>query len=368
MSSVFIFAPVLIVVALLLLHWWLGGGEDLSRYDRPVDEAGTETFSTPGGPSESHQQAVAAIESSGSGLASLSTGEMIRWVRDFMDRIPSGMKIDAEFRPVECDGVAAEWVLAPGADPKRRVLYTHGGAFFAGSPKSHRTLTAKFSAVARASVLSVDYRLVPENRRKDSIVDCRTAYRWLLENGPEGPCELSTLFLGGDSAGGNLALMLSAWSRDEGLHAPHAVVAFSPTTDSTFLAPSLRENMESDVLVRSLSAPLQRMPTSLLRWTSLLVNRMRPSNPSISPVFGDLSGLPATLIQVSDCEMLYDDARRYVNKARQAGSPVCLQTWSGLMHAWPLFYPQVAEAHESWQRVAEFLEKAEQGERFGVGG
>ena len=73
---------------------------------------------------------------------------------------------------------------------------------------------------------------------------------------------------------------------------------------------------------------------------------------------GDLSGLPPTLVQVSDSEMLYDDARRYVNKARAAGSPACLQSWSGLLHVWQLFYPEVPEAGAAWKRVAEFLERS----------
>jgi acetyl esterase/lipase len=75
-------------------------------------------------------------------------------------------------------------------------------------------------------------------------------------------------------------------------------------------------------------------------------------------VYGDLSGLPPTLVQVSSAEMLFDDARRYVNKARASGSPVYLQSWSGLLHVWQLFYPEVPEAGAAWKRVAEFLERS----------
>jgi acetyl esterase/lipase len=124
----------------------------------------------------------------------------------------------------------------------------------------------------------------------------------------------------------------------------------------------MQRNVESDAMVRSLMAPLNRVPRSLLRWMSALTNRVRPASPEVSPVYGDLSGLPPTLIQASDSEMLYDDARRYVNKARRAGSPAFLQTWSGLLHAWPLFYPQVEEARHSWERVSEFLQRVEAGE------
>lgn len=354
---------VLLILALVFLamHVWLGPPEDLSVFDHPVEAGGCESFGNPAGPSTGHRGVVAALEARGPEIAALSPGKMVHWVRDFMESMPAGKEIEARFIPLECDGVPCEWVLAPGADPARRVLYLHGGAFFAGSPVSHRSATARFSLVARAAVLSVDYRLLPEHRRLDGVGDCRKAYRWLLKNGPEGPAPLSALFVGGDSAGGNLALMISAWTRDEGIQTPDAVVVFSPVTDSTFLAPSIRGNAEKDTLVKPLFGPLFRVPRSLLRWISSISNRARPGNPVVSPVFGDLAGLPPTLVQASDSEMLFDDARRYVNKARSASSPVCLQTWSGLLHAWQLFYPEVPEAGQAWKRVEEFLLKIEEG-------
>ena len=64
----------------------------------------------------------------------------------------------------------------------------------------------------------------------------------------------------------------------------------------------------------------------------------------VSPIFGDLSNLPPTLIHVSEAEILLDDARRYVNKARASGSPVRLQSWAGLLHVWQIFNPEVPEA------------------------
>lgn len=352
----------LIILALLAaLHFWLGHGEDLSVYDHPVENGGGESFGNPAGPSTGHQGVVAAIEARRSEIESLSIGGLIRYVRRFMEEIPAGKQLKSEFVPLERDGIHGEWVLAPGADPCRRVLYLHGGAFFAGSPHSHRSMTSHFSEVTGAAVLAVDYRLQPEHRRSDGIEDCRRAYRWLLENGPDGPTTLSTLFIGGDSAGGNLALVVSAWARDEQLRMADAVVAFSPLTDCTFLAPSIRENADKDTLVKPLFGPLMKTPRFLLRWVTFLSNRRRPVDPEVSPVFGDLSGLPPTLLQVSETEMLYDDVRRYANKARAAGSPVFLQSWNGLLHVWQLFYPEVPEAGAAWKQVSAFLEAVESG-------
>ncbi len=352
-------ALLLFVLFLWALGLWFRRGEDLSIYDHPVDPAGSDSFSSPSGPSAEHAVATAEIQALGSQVAGLSRKEMLQFTRDFMEGIPKGKEFNCEFVPVSVDGVKAEWVLAPGVDNSRRVLYLHGGAFIAGSPNSHKSATCRFSEVAHAAVLAVDYRLMPENGRGDGIADCKTAYRWLLDHGPDGPSTASRVFIGGDSAGGNLSLMLSSWSRDEKLRTPDAVVALSPLADSTYSSPSIRNNLLTDIMLGPLFGALLRIPKAILAWIFLVENRFRPSNPIVSPVFGDLSELPPTLLQVSEAEMLLDDARRYVNKARASGSPVRLQSWAGLLHVWQLFYPEVPEARDAWKRIGEFLASTE---------
>ncbi len=356
----------LIVLFLWLLGLWFRRGEDLAVYDHPVDPAGSESFSSPSGPSEEHAAAAAEIRGLGSQVAGLSRKEMLQFTREFMEDMPKGKEFNCEFVPVDVEGVKAEWVLAPGVDNSRRVLYLHGGAFIAGSPNSHKSATCRFSEVAQAAVLAVDYRLMPENGRGDGIADCKKAYRWLLENGLDGPSAASRIFIGGDSAGGNLSLMLSSWIRDEKLRAPDAVVALSPLADSTYSSPSIRNNLLTDIMLGPLFGALLKIPKAILAWIFVLENRYRPSNPAVSPVFGDLSALPPTLLQVSEAEMLLDDARRYVNKARASGSPVRLQSWAGLLHVWQLFYPEVPEARDAWQHIGEFLESTEK-DRAGEG-
>jgi acetyl esterase/lipase len=241
------------------------------------------------------------------------------------------------------------------------VLYIHGGAFIAGSPNSHRSVTSRYSEIANAAVLAIDYRLMPENQRREGIEDCKTAYRWILENGPDGPAPPATLFMGGDSAGGNLSLVMAAWARDENLRAADAVTALSPLTDSTYSGSSIRENLPTDAMLGPLFGALIKIPKPVLSWIFVIENRIRPSDPVVSPVFGELSGLPPTLLQVSEAEMLFDDSRRYVNKARAAGSPVRLQSWAGLLHVWQIFQPEVPEAREAFDRLGEFLDSAAAG-------
>ena len=353
----------LLILALILwaLGLWLRSGEDLTAYDHPVDPAAGEAFSGPEGPSAEHRQAVAEIKAMGGKIEGLSQKERLQFTRDFMEDVPRGKTFSSEFIPVDVDGVPAEWVLAPGVDGSRRVLYLHGGAFIAGSPNSHRTITSRFSEVANAAVLAIDYRLMPENQRIEGIEDCRSAYRWILENGPAEKGPPSRLFMGGDSAGGNLSLVMSSWIRDEKLRAPDAVIALSPLTDSSYSGPSIRNNLLTDTMLGPLFEMLLKIPTAVLAWIFLLQNRFRSSNPLVSPVFGKLSNLPPTLVQVSESEMLLDDARRYVNKARAAGSPAYLQTWAGMLHVWQIFYPEVPEAREAWDRIGEFLHRVETG-------
>jgi epsilon-lactone hydrolase len=134
------------------------------------------------------------------------------------------------------------------------------------------------------------------------------------------------------------------------------VVALSPTVDSTFTSPSIVRNVKSDVMLGPLFRILLKIPAWIRRWHFVWESRFAPANPVVSPVFGDLSGLPPTLIQVSEAEMLLDDARRYVNKARAAGTRAIVQSWGHMLHVWQMFYPEVREAGEAWDEIRRFLE------------
>jgi acetyl esterase/lipase len=360
MMSIFVYV-LLLLLLLWSIGWWLGRGEDLSAYDQPADPSAVDSFGGPSGPSAEHRQAEDEIRTVGSQVRGMSRKQMLQYTRDFMEEMPANRDFKCEFRPVDVDGVPGEWVLAPGADAERRVLYLHGGAFIAGSPNSHRTITSRYSEQIGAAVLAVDYRLMPEHRREQGIEDCRKAYRWILENGPDGPSKPRRLYVSGDSAGGNLSLSLANWVRDQGLHAPDAVIALSPLTDSSYASPSLRSNLKTDTMLGPLFGGLMKIPRPLLAWFYLLETRFRPVDPTVSPLRGDLANLPPTLIQVSEAEMLFDDARRYVNKARAAGSPARLQSWAGLLHVWQIFNPEVPEAMQAFDEIGKFIRSVETG-------
>ena len=257
---------------------------------------------------------------------------------------------------VELCGVQAEWVLGPSSDPNRRLLYLHGGSWISGSRLSHRTLTAALARRTGLSVLVPEYRLMPENNRRDGIQDCQNAYRWMLDHGPGVAGKPTDVFVAGDSAGGNLALMLTAWIRDKGSRQVDGAVALSPATDGTIRGRSLRTNLYTDVMLGPAFEPLVRLPSSV-RWLATLATaRANPRNPIISPLYGNLADLPPTLVHVSESEMLLDDARNYVRRAQDQGSPVVLQTWPSMVHVWHMFTGILPQADEALGEIEEFIE------------
>jgi epsilon-lactone hydrolase len=328
-------------------------GEDLSRFDGgPSAPIGDELE-----PSVEHYevlQLLSRLTDAGSGAARRNR---LTSMRVAMDNMGSEADLrDIELKSVDVDGVPGEWLRAPGSDPDRRLLYLHGGAFTMGSPKSHRVITSKLARISGMAVLAVDYRLMPEHKRLDCLTDCQTAYRWILDNGPEGPAPLTELVVAGDSAGGNLTLAIIAWARDEKLRPANAAIALSPATDSAFTSPTMVSNVATDHMLGPMLGKLTRLPRSLLLWVSFLNARTRPCDPRVSPVYGDLSNLPPTLIHASEAEMLLDDARRYTRKATEAGSEATLETWRHMLHVWHAFEYQLPEAKEAFEHIARFLE------------
>lgn len=329
-------------------------GESLMRYDslpghwRPNSRT----------PSDQHAAVVAEV---GQMLRASNTGkstrEKITNMRAMMDTMGDSADIDGvTILPADAGGVPGEWVIAAGADPQRRLLYIHGGAWMMGSSKSHRRITTRFSRETGAVVLAIDYRLIPEHNRLACVEDCLTAYRWLLDNGPSGQIPVQTLLVAGDSAGGNLTLITLAQARDAGLRAADAAVALSPATDGTLSSPSLLANLETDHMIGPMFGKLAKVPSWILLWSFWFKYSVRPSDPRISPVHHDLSKLPPTLIHVSEAEMLLDDARRYVNKATMAGSVAVLESWSHMVHVWHFFERNLPEADEAFAHIARFIE------------
>lgn len=258
-------------------------------------------------------------------------------------RMPAGTRTHEEAIP-RPDGtqMPALWASAPAADRRRVILYLHGGAYLAGSPATHRHLAATLAREAGARALLPDYRLAPEHPFPAAIEDALAAYAALLERGYEA----RNIAFAGDSAGGGLAAALLLRAEAAGLPVPAAMALFSPWTDLTQTAPSLRRNAARDAML-----PVVRMPEVVRHYTG----GHPPSDPLISPARGKFRSPPPAIIFASRSEILVDDARMLAEALRAGGGDVSLEIWPRMPHAWPVFVGQLAPADRAVALAGAYL-------------
>ena len=345
-----------ILVSTIAFFWlaarFVFAGPNLGAYDTPVGEI----FSDHADDQQANALFINSLKKvRADAKATRSIKGALGVARKFADNFSGELESDCSFKSVVVEGIDCEWTAAPNVDPRRRVLFLHGGAFIFGTPKGHRIMSHQLSHIANAVVLSVDYRLMPENKRLASCEDAQTVYKWILDNGPEGELPIDFLLVGGDSAGGNLSLMLSSWSKKGASRRPDAVIGFSPSLDSTLASPTFKANRKSDLLLGLPLGKLAALPKTLNLWFGLISMRCKPNNPLISPLFGDLTDLPATLIHASSSEVLLGDAIRYTNLAAEAGSNVRLQIWQEQIHVWHLFNRNRGSGQEAWHQIEKFV-------------
>jgi acetyl esterase/lipase len=274
-----------------------------------------------------------------------------RLVDRYGDVDPSVRAFEAEVRRTSAAGVPCEWLLAPGCDPERRLLYIHGGGWTAGGLDSHRPLSARISAASGCAVLAVDYRLAPEHPFPAGLDDCLASYGWLRENGPNRAAPARSLCVAGDSAGGNLTLALLLALRERALPLPNAAIPISPATDFLATGDSWRTRAERD--------PILNMGPEGIRLLAqvYLQGRAEPGDPLASPLYGDYRGLPPLLFHVGDAEVLLDDSTRAAEKASNAGVDVTLEVWPEMPHVWHAFAPFLPEATQAIERIGAFVRK-----------
>jgi acetyl esterase/lipase len=249
---------------------------------------------------------------------------------------------DVQRESVSANGVPAEWLTAPGADPRRVVLYLHGGGYIFGSINTHRALGARISAAAGARALLIEYRLAPENPFPAAVDDATSAYRYLLACGidPAG------IAIAGDSAGGGLTVATLVNLRGLGERVPAAGVCLSPWVDLEGLGESMTSRDAEDPMIHK---------PQLLETAAAYLNGADPHHPLAAPLYADLTGLPPLLIQVGTAETLFDDATRLAESARRAGVEVTLEPWEEMFHVFQAFGALLPEAQQAIERIGAFV-------------
>ena len=267
--------------------------------------------------------------------------------RQRIDEIGSTWPVagDVRLEQIDLGGVPGEWSIVPGSDASRVLMFFHGGGYCSGSIISHRRMVTEAGRAARMRTLAVAYRLAPEHPYPAAHEDAMTAWRFLRRQG----IAAHNIALGGDSAGGNLAITLINRLRAVGEEQPACAWLASPWTDLTISGASLATKDAVDPLIHK--AYLEELADA---YAPAPIDR---KDPLISPLFSGLSGFPPTLIQVGSAETLLDDAVRFARAAGLADVRVTLQVWPHMIHAWPMWNAKLAEGRHALAQAGEFIRR-----------
>jgi acetyl esterase/lipase len=292
----------------------------------------------------SHQDSVAATALRGAVAAFKGklTGTAARGpFDDVMERVAA--PTDVTFEADTVGGISGWWARPARSQKGAAILHVHGGWFNFGSARAYRNLVGHIASSAGADAFIPDYRLAPENVFPAAVTDVEACYRGLIAK------EINKIAVTGDSAGGNLAVVLlsiaSARSYTGG-PAPVGAVAISPVTDLALTGETYQTRAEADpYFTKSQVAGL----------VASYLGDADAKNPLASPLYGDLSGLPPIRVHVGDDEVLLDDSRRYVERAVAAGVDVELDIWMGMPHGFVTGIGQFDAARRSLDAIGAFL-------------
>ena len=260
--------------------------------------------------------------------------------QELLGRLVAPM-LGMSWEPFDLQGMPAAWVRPErGHDRRHVILYCHGGGYTSGNLGYARILAAKLAGVTGYEVLAFEYRLAPEHTYPAPLEDAMKSWDHLMHLGYGA----RDVVVAGDSAGGNLALVLTMLLREAGRLLPRRLVLLSPWTDMTASGKSYQERRDDDPMltmdyiraVRGAYAPGQDL-----------------SSPMLSPLFGDLRRLPPVLIQAGTNEILLSDSVRLRDRLVQAGTPCRLEVWPDMWHVFQMF--PIKKAAQAMEHIGRFL-------------
>ena len=235
----------------------------------------------------------------------------------------------AEIRDLAVPGLGGEIPLRlyrPDVDgPCPVLVYLHGGGWVLGDIPTHEKLCTEIVQGAGCAVVSVEYRLAPEHRFPAAADDAYAAMQWVMAHGEQLGIDSHRVAVGGDSAGGNLATVACLMAKDRDVTMPVCQILIYPITDCDFGTPSYENNADGYLLTRS---------TMRWFWQCYAGSDEDRCHPYASPLRAeDLAGLPSALMITAEFDPLRDEAEDYARRLEEAGVPVTLTRYDGMIHA-----------------------------------
>ena len=250
---------------------------------------------------------------------------------------------DVTFETGTLGGISGLWVHPTFSRSGEVIIHLHGGWFNFGSAIAFRHLVAHIAVGIGASAFIPDYRLAPEHPFPAATDDVFACYQGLAESG------VHRIALTGDSAGGNLALILASRVAQQASAIGATLVGvavLSPVTDLTLQGASYVTRAEADPLFTR--AQVAELVHSYLESTDA-------KHPLASPLYGEYAGLPPVRIHVGDDEVLLDDSLRYVERAIAAGVDAKVDVWMGMPHGFASSIGALRAAAQALDAVGVFL-------------
>lgn len=240
------------------------------------------------------------------------------------------------------------------------ILYLHGGGYSYGSLSYATGFASELAYRTGAVVVPIEYRLAPENKFPSAIEDALLSYEYLLASGYQG----EKIFIFGESAGGGLAYSLTFKIRECGLPMPAGIITLSPWADLTQSSISMQENKRRDPSLTKFGLDYFTKNLFGIKKLSLL-EKSKVENPYASPVYGDFSNFPKTLIFVGGDEILLDDALTLAGRLGEAGVLVKTKITPKMWHCYLVY--GLKEHRGDFDIINEFLAQKgvqEEGEKY----
>jgi acetyl esterase len=237
-----------------------------------------------------------------------------------------------------------------GEAPFPALVYFHGGGWVIGDIESHDMVCRALANASGCVVVSVDYRLAPEAKYPAAADDCYAATTYVAAHAAEFGADASRIAVGGDSAGGNLAAVVSQMARDRSGPELKFQLLIYPVTNYSFDTVSYRDNAEGYLLT---------LGSMRWFWGHYLANESDGAEVYASPLRAtDLSGLPPALVITAEFDPLRDEGEAYGEALRKAGVAVTVHRYDGLIHAFWTMFAIIPEARQAIDESAAALRKA----------